>query len=869
MMLDAQTLYAVSVAICALLGLTMLGTTRRPFDDGEPAWIASLFVGAVALLMIGLPSAKPSMLLRDLGIVALSVQYSLQYLALSRLLSRPASRAWLVAPIIGVFVLLSILGPEREAARTLAGGLVLGLQHIPLLACARVGRRDGSRAWNLLLVAIALDGAMIVVRALTPSIDTGATRTGLGPTDATALLMTMAYALQASYAMTLAFRERKEARRDANHRWFQSIFESTPDPIFIKDTQGRYLTINAAAAHFVNRAPHEIIGNDDRSLFPSATAAQILAVDRAIVSTGRVQTAEVEIPSERQDKRTVQVVKGPLLDPQGRISGIFGIARDISERKRTEETLRANHEALTTILDTTLDGFWRADLQGRILEANPTYCRLSGYSADEIRQMRIQDLEANESAEETAAHIRQVIETGYDLFESVHRRKDGSVWVVEVSASYSPQSGGQFFAFLRDITARKQAEQQLRNSEHRFLTAFRAAPIAASIARMEDGRFIEVNSTYEMAFGWTSAELIGRTSIEAGLWSDPGMRKPWAEQVRAKGQLIGYETIWRHRSGEFRDVSMSAVAIELDGEACILLFITDITDRKKMEEALREMNSQLEQRVLDRTCELEATLKRLSRYQQDLVRSEAKATLSTLVASVSHELASPIGNTVMAAGTIADMAGSIQKTVASGKLSKSELDRFIGTVSEGTGLMLKNLARADELIRDFRQVAADQASEQRRRFDLAGVVEEIVHTLTPSLKRQPHRLALEIPEGITMDSFPGPLGQVVINLINNAYLHAFEGRPAGTLRIGAEPAEDRVKLVIEDDGCGIPDANLGKLFEPFFSTKIGRGGTGLGMAIVKNLVEKPLGGCISVSSTVGHGTRFEVMLPLKAPVVDA
>lgn len=263
------------------------------------------------------------------------------------------------------------------------------------------------------------------------------------------------------------------------------------------------------------------------------------------------------------------------------------------------------------------------------------------------------------------------------------------------------------------------------------------------------------------------------------------------------------------------------------------------------------------------TRELDSVKKSLLQSQENLARSEAKATLSTLVTSVSHELNSPIGNSLLTAGTLADHTHDFQISFNAGSMKRAHLTGFLSDMNDGTNLLLRNLKRAEELLKNFRQVAADQASEQRREFDLAEVVQEIIYTLTPSLKRYPHSIRMEIPKGIVMDSQPGPLGQVVINLINNAYLHAFENRSDGVVSMAAEVIADQVKLSISDNGCGVTKEILAKMFEPFFSTKIGAGGTGLGMAIVKNLVSKTLGGSIEIHSTVNIGTRFDILLPLK------
>jgi len=280
---------------------------------------------------------------------------------------------------------------------------------------------------------------------------------------------------------------------------------------------------------------------------------------------------------------------------------------------------------------------------------------------------------------------------------------------------------------------------------------------------------------------------------------------------------------------------------------------------------VQDLNHNLEARVARRTAELQQALEHLHQSRQDLAKSQASATLSTLIAGVSHELGTPLGNSKMVASTLAEQTLAMVRDVRTGQLKRSGLDHFLDEVSGGVALLQRNLQRAVDLLGDFRQVAADQASEQRRVFDLAEVVAEIVHTLSPSLKLHPHRVVVDIPAGIVMDSLPGPLGQIVINLVNNAYLHAFEGRSDGVLTIDAKQEGDQVLLRFADNGVGMSAELLEKLFVPFFSTKIGKGGTGLGMAIVQNLVAKTLGGRITVASAPGQGTRFDVVLPTTLP----
>lgn len=280
---------------------------------------------------------------------------------------------------------------------------------------------------------------------------------------------------------------------------------------------------------------------------------------------------------------------------------------------------------------------------------------------------------------------------------------------------------------------------------------------------------------------------------------------------------------------------------------------------------VRDLNENLEARVAQRTQELEQALERLRQSQEQLAHSEAQATLSTLIASVSHEMGTPLGNAGMLASTLADQTQEFQRAAQSGTLTRKGLDQFLTQMAEGSALLHRNLTRTVELLGHFHQVATDQASEQRRRFDLAEVVTEVLHTLSPSLKRHPHQINVDIAPGIVMHSQPGALGQILINLVNNAYLHAFEGRQDGVLTLRARAQGDAVELTVSDNGVGMPPERVAKMFQPFFSTKMGQGGTGLGMAIVQNLVSKSLGGRLSVHSTEGVGTQFQIVLPLQAP----
>ena len=324
----------------------------------------------------------------------------------------------------------------------------------------------------------------------------------------------------------------------------------------------------------------------------------------------------------------------------------------------------------------------------------------------------------------------------------------------------------------------------------------------------------------------------------------------------------------------FDYVLMWKIVAGVVGIAGVILWMVLVWNRRlaKLNRELGQARAQiaaqnlgLEQRVAERTRDLRETLAQLERTQASLVQSEKLAALGDLVAGIAHELNTPIGNAVMLASTLSDQERAFRQQMAAG-LSRSALQRFVDAVRDSSDILLRSLQRAAELISSFKQVAVDQASYQRRVFSLDEVTREIALTLQPRLRRSPARLDVDIAPGIRFDSFPGPFGQVLINLVQNALLHAFDDREAGCIRIESQPAAPGFIIIrVSDDGNGIPPDNLDRIFDPFFTTRLGQGGSGLGLHIVYNLVTGLLGGAISVRSAPGQGTVFDLALPLIAP----
>jgi signal transduction histidine kinase len=282
------------------------------------------------------------------------------------------------------------------------------------------------------------------------------------------------------------------------------------------------------------------------------------------------------------------------------------------------------------------------------------------------------------------------------------------------------------------------------------------------------------------------------------------------------------------------------------------LFVREITRR---EEALRQAKEQADE-----------TLQRLKETQADLIQAEKLASLGQLVAGVAHEINTPLGVALTTSTALQREATRLQESASAGKLTRSEFNGGLERLAEGSRLLLANLTRAIDLVYSFKQVAADQASGERRRFELKSWLEELLTSIGPVLRKTGHVVEVACPSGIELDSFPGSLGQVLTNLIMNSIVHAYGPEQVGHLSIAVSlPRRDTVRLVFSDDGRGIPPENLSRIFDPFFTTGRERGGTGLGLHIVYNLVTVGLQGSIDVESMPGQGTFFTVDLPLVAP----
>lgn len=381
-------------------------------------------------------------------------------------------------------------------------------------------------------------------------------------------------------------------------------------------------------------------------------------------------------------------------------------------------------------------------------------------------------------------------------------------------------------AVLCELYAKVQERTQALHESERRLRMVIDSACEAFIGTDANGVVTDWNHAAEHLFGWRRDEMLGQPASRVLL----PVRDACSQRAR-------------HRNGREFDVELSQWQVPQSQPPAFAALVRDITQRKEAEEA--------------RSCELRQAL-------QQIVEQEKMVALGGIVAGVAHELNTPVGNLVLLATALRDRVVELADSALAGKLTRSGLVASASECRAASEVLVRSADKARELIESFKNVAVDQTSQRRRQFDLHTCLHDILVTLGRMLRQANVAVEMQVPHGVLMDSYPGHLEQILNNLIVNSILHGFEGRGCGKVSLAASLDGEHVRLVYSDDGVGIAPELQQKIFEPFFSTKIGAGGSGLGMYIVNSLVCGALQGSISLESAPGQGVRFELRLPQTA-----
>jgi len=569
--------------------------------------------------------------------------------------------------------------------------------------------------------------------------------------------------------------------------------------------------------------------------------------------------------------------------------------------------------------------------RGTPVDVNRNAERLFGRTAPELMRLRLTDLcpphqpDGTPSPEAIDALLHKVLSGEVRVHPMTFQHSSGRAVDCEIRLVML-ENGGMRLLHMRlvDVTGQRLAEA-LRTGQNALLELVaRGAPLREILDRLlllvegqaaglvctvllldEDGRTIRPGAAPSLPASYMTSldgEVIGprvgscgtamfrrEAVIVADIARDPlwegfrdlahrhGLRACWAVPIIGDGATVlgSFAIYYRDpRMPRAEDEHLIRVAVHLARIAI---------ERTRREAELARHRDHLEELVTARTTELRrakdeaeqanasltAALDNLRLTQDELVRRDKLAALGALVAGVAHELNTPIGNSLTVATTMSEHLAALRSRLQAG-LHRSDLEQYLEQADEADGVVIRNLTRAGRLIASFKQVAVDTASSQRRRFRLDEFIAELVLPLQASTPQPRPKVRQDIAPGLDMDSYPGPLGQAISALFENAVMHGLAGRTDGVITITARATGPQtIALSVGDDGAGIAPEHLAKVYDPFFTTRPGGSGIGLGLGLglhlTHNIVTGVLGGRIALDSAPGRGTTFTMTLPAVAP----
>jgi PAS domain S-box-containing protein len=535
--------------------------------------------------------------------------------------------------------------------------------------------------------------------------------------------------------------------------------------------------------------------------------------------------------------------------------------RGAAAMKSSSVVLFPQQPALQLIYDTAPIGLAFLSPDCRYLQINQRLTDICGISVEDHLGRSVRDC-VPALADSVEAIVSSIMETGEPVtgIEVTGQRADQTderFWITYWHPLRSPS--GEIVGVnvaAEEISERKRAEAALQASERQFHTLADSIP---QLVWMADagGKIYWFNNHWHEYTGSSAAEtgshdwqaILAPASLEEA-------RPRWAQILEA-GTALEMELSLRGGDGQYRPFLTRAVPLR-DSNAAIYGWIgthIDISERKRSEQEIRSARDAAE-----------AALRNLQETQNFLIEAEKLAALGRLVAGVAHEINNPVGTSLTVASALERKATAFAAEVAQGNLKRSSLQEFIEISREASAQLVANLNRAAELIQSFKQVATDRNYSNQRAFDLGNLTEQIALSLRPGLAKKNLTLNVACERGLKMDSYPGPYGQVLTNLFLNAVAHAFPDGKSGVIDIRVKASgNENAEILFSDDGCGMTHDVRRKAFDPFFTTRRDRGGTGLGLHIVYSIVTDCLGGRLNLDSEPGEGTKLRIILPRVAP----
>ena len=672
----------------------------------------------------------------------------------------------------------------------------------------------------------------------------------------------------------------------ASSELFSQIFDLVPEGLVLTDARNRYQNVNRAWLERTGYTREQVIGrtSDELNLWPNPVDPLVLR--ETLEHDGQVDGIRAHARMADGSMMLGEVF-GRRFQSNGETIGLW-LTRDITEREHMGQRLQQKQQQLEQILSLLPEPVIVTDsVSGQVLEVNPAWEHLVGCVREDVlgRTTLEIGLYFDDGASIREA-LREPLARGekIDAYETRLRHADGHAILVEVSARTIVQEGHPLYVYtVRDVTESRRVLHELQESKDMLAQIFDIVPEAIAITEKSTGHVLHVNRFWEEKLGYIKSAVYGKTANELKVWVDMAAVGAMGQRLAKQGQVDAEPLDIRRVDGSIVHMEVSARQMELQAKQTTLWVFRDVSEQRVAKEALVHANANLEERVARRTHdlsqalalvqqtkdELQATLVDLHHTQARLVQSEKMGSMEALLIGVAHELNTPLGNALTTASSLHHQVEDFANVLQSGSMRRSQLEAFLAHSKQASDLMERNIARAAKLVATFKQLAVDRNSLTRGQFSLAAAVAESVREVAQSVvQRHVHIRQLVAPE-IVLDSYREALTQVLTNLLQNAVVHAINGDNPLTISLAAHPViwQERpaVQLVASDDGIGMEQEVAKRAFDPYFTTRLGQGGSGLGLYQVYNLVHSALGGTIVIDSEPGKGTSVVIVLPLCAP----
>jgi PAS domain S-box-containing protein len=617
--------------------------------------------------------------------------------------------------------------------------------------------------------------------------------------------------------------ERKRAAEAAAE--LAAIVESSDDAIIGKDLQGVITSWNAGAEKMFGYTPSEMIGASIRRLIPLARQteeAKILGQIKRGESVRHFETVRV-----RKDGSTVDVsvAVSAIKDRTGKIVGASKVVRDITERKNSEEARRTSEVRYRALFEYAADGIVIANPESYYIDANASACRMLGYTRGELVGLHAKDI----VTQTEVAHIETALEmikarSAYHR-EWQFRRKDGSVFPADVMATMMPD--GNLLAMVRDITESRRTERALAASELRYRRLFETAKDGILILDATTGMVVDVNPFLITTLGFSHEQFLSKAVWELGFFKDIWANAEKFAELKDK-EYVRYENLPLETSdGQRIEVEFVSNVYLVNGSKVIQCNIRDVTARRKAQEALRQLNANLEQRVIERTTQLEAANKDLEAFSY----------------SVSHDLRAPLR-----------AISGFSKTVLEDHSAEMDADglRYLNQVE-------KSAQQMGQLIDDLLTFSRTG----RQAFNVQPVITaDIVNAALDDLKamQENRRVNISVGDLADCEADASLLRQVWLNLLSNALKYTRKCDPA-VITIGSRREGETDVFFIQDNGAGFDMKYADKLFGVFQRLHLADDyeGTGVGLALVQRIVQRH-GGKVWAEAKLNLGATFHFTL---------